>query len=178
MNRKLLINIHLYLATFFAPCVLLVAISGGLYLVGVKGSVETTAVYTGPAAIDSSADDLKEQVDTLLATAGVADFDYEYVKVKGNTLYTRPTSREHYIINLSEGAAEVQFAEPSLQKRMIELHMGHGPGAFKTLQQAFALGLLLIFLSGLWLGLASVQLRRGSLITVAAGSLVFAVLLV
>ena len=40
MNRKTLITIHMYLSAFFAPMVLLVAISGGLYLIGIKGSVE------------------------------------------------------------------------------------------------------------------------------------------
>jgi len=34
MNRKLLVTVHLYLASFFTPAVLLVAISGGLYLIG------------------------------------------------------------------------------------------------------------------------------------------------
>ena len=49
MNRKLLITIHMYLAAFFAPAVLLVAISGGLYLIGVKGEVEQETIT--PAAV-------------------------------------------------------------------------------------------------------------------------------
>ena len=39
MDRKLLITLHLYLSAFFAPAVILVAVSGGLYLLGVKGNV-------------------------------------------------------------------------------------------------------------------------------------------
>jgi hypothetical protein len=46
MDRKLLITIHMYLAAFFAPAVLLVAISGGLYLAGVKGNVEQETIYS------------------------------------------------------------------------------------------------------------------------------------
>ena len=39
MDRALLVTIHMYLAAFFAPFVFLVAISGGLYLAGVKGEL-------------------------------------------------------------------------------------------------------------------------------------------
>ena len=39
MSRTLLVTIHMTLAAFFAPFVFLVAISGGLYLIGVKGEL-------------------------------------------------------------------------------------------------------------------------------------------
>ena len=174
MSRKLLITIHMYLAAFFAPAVFLVAISGGLYLVGVKGEVIEQSIYTGPAnALDTTAASLRTDVETLLATAGVADYDFEYVKGKGNTLYTRPTSREHYVIKLQGQQVEIVHAVPSLQSRMIELHKGHGPTAFKTFQKVFAMGLLFIVASGLWLGLSAAGLRRRTLLTTLAGSMLF-----
>ena len=54
MKRKLLITIHMYMAAFFAPAVLLVAISGGLYLAGVKGKVEQEQIYSSSTAIIDS----------------------------------------------------------------------------------------------------------------------------
>ncbi len=177
MNRKLFITIHLYLASFFAPFVLLVATSGGLYLVGVKGSVEQSQVYVGAASIDAKSDGLKHAIGALLQTAGVENYSFEYVKVKGDTLWTRPTSREHYVITLADGMAQVDYALPSIQSRMIELHKGHGPTLFKTFQKVFAVGLLCIFLSGVWLGLSAANLRTSTGVTVLAGSLVFAFLL-
>ena len=177
MNRKLFITIHLYLASFFAPFVLLVATSGGLYLVGVKGSVEQSPVYVGSASIDTKSPRLKQDIEALLQTAGVADYSFEYVKVKGDTLWTRPTSREHYVITLVDGMAQVDYALPSIQSRMIELHKGHGPTLFKTFQKIFAVGLLCIFLSGVWLGLSASNLRSSTAVTVLTGSLVFAFLL-
>ena len=178
MDRKLLIKIHMYLAAFFAPAVLLVAISGGLYLVGIKGQVEEEIVYekTG-ASIDTGSSSLKADVDALLGEAGVDSFSYEYVKVSGNKLYTRPTSSNHYIIALNGTGLTITHAEPSLQKRMIELHKGHGPTAFKTFQKVFAVGLVFIMISGLWLGLANARLRPSTLVTAASGTLVFALLL-
>jgi hypothetical protein len=176
MSRKLLITIHLYLAAFFAPAVFLVAISGGLYLTGVKGVVDEESVYSGPNILDTSAASLRADVDALLSTAGVDDYDFDYVKIKGTTLYTRPTSREHYVIKLQGQQVEVVHAVPSLQSRMIELHKGHGPTAFKTFQKVFALGLLFTVGSGLWLGLSAAGLRRRTLFTTLAGSALFLVL--
>lgn len=178
MNRKLLITIHLYLSAFFTPAVLLVSISGGLYLIGIKGEVEQQSIFLAEAnAIDSSSLSLKNDVSNVLKQADVGEFDFEYVKVKGSTLYTRPTSRDHYILELTPAGVEVIFAQPSLQKRMIELHMGHGPSAFKTFQKLFAAGLIFVIVSGLWLGLSSAQLRRSTSVTLAAGAILFAVLL-
>lgn len=176
INRSFFISLHMYLAAFFAPFIFLVCISGGLYLVGVKGSVEQTPVFQSTDyAIDAGAEDLKAEVDALLAAAGVTEYEYQYVKVKGNTLYTRPTSREHYVINLSEGV-EVIRAQPSLQSALIELHKGHGPTTFKSFQKLFALGLLLIVSSGLFLGLSATGLRPRTLATSLLGAGVFALL--
>ncbi|MCX2981598.1 hypothetical protein EYC98_12065 [Halieaceae bacterium IMCC14734] len=180
MDRKLLITLHLYLSAFFAPAVILVALSGGLYLLGIKGTVAVEPVYSGPAvafAIDANSPTLKQDVKVLLSTAGVNDFEFDYVKVKGNTLYTRPTSAEHYQFKLSADAVEVIHAIPSLQNRMIELHKGHGPTAFKTFQKAFAVGLLLVILSGLWLGISAARLRPKTLLSTGAGTLLFVLLL-
>jgi hypothetical protein len=179
MDRKLLTMIHMYLAAFFAPAVLFVAISGGLYLAGIKGQVEQETIYnSSEASIDSNSTSLHADVSALLADAGVESYSFEYVKVSGDKLYTRPTSSDHYIVQLGESGVEVIQARPSLQSRMIELHKGHGPSAFKTFQQAFAIGFLFIILSGLWLGISSARLRRSTFMTVAAGVAVFALLLV
>lgn len=177
MNRKLLITIHMYLSAFFAPAVLLVAISGGLYLVGIKGHVQQESVYISDATIDVESGSLQADVASLLIRAGIRDYSFEYVKVKGSTLYTRPTSTEHYIIKLSADDAELIRARPNLQSSMVELHKGHGPSAFKTFQKVFAVGLIFIILSGLWLGVSAARLRRSTLLTATGGAVVFALLL-
>jgi hypothetical protein len=178
MDRKLLITIHVYLAAFFAPAVLLVAFSGGLYLAGIKGKVEQEIIFSSSEiTIDSKSASLQADVAALLARAGVKSYSFDYVKVSGETLYTRPTSSDHYIIKSSAGGVEVIHARPSLQSRMIELHKGHGPTAFKTFQKAFAIGLVFIIFSGLWLGVSAARLRRSTLLTAATGAVIFALLL-
>jgi hypothetical protein len=177
MNRSLFITIHMYLSAFFAAFVLLVSISGGLYLLGVKGSIAKETVYSAPASagLSASLNDppaLKAAVEALLAEAGVQDYRFEYVKVKGSTLYTRPTSRAHFVIELADGVS-VTRATPSLQAAMMELHMGHGPGAFKNFQKVFAAGLIFIIMSGLWLGLSSSRLRARTLGAAGLGAAAF-----
>ena len=169
--RSLWINIHLYLAAFFLSPLLLMAVSGGLYLNGVKGNVNSSPVeITNPVRIDPASPDLKQEIDGLLQANGILHH-FEYVKISGSDLITRPTSRDYYMIDLSSGAPVVTLEQPDLVKRLIELHKGHGPGLFKTLQKIMAVGLVLTLLSGFWLGVSSEPLRRPTLITGFAGLL-------
>lgn len=173
--RRLLINIHLYLAAFLAPMLLLVAISGGLYLLNIKGDVTRESV-TLPAGsmLDTNAPTLEADVRALLVEAGI-DHDFEYLRVGGNKVVTRPTSREHYQFDLNAVGLSATRNTPDLQGRMMELHKGHGPGLFKDFQKVLAVGLMFIVLSGLWLGLSARGLRNKTLLSTAAGSIVFVV---
>mgnify|MGYP003324753173 FL=1 len=176
MARALLIKLHLYFSAFFAAAIVLVAVSGGLYLIGIKGSVEQTMVGSLDSGEALLADPSHAAVDAALAGVGVADFDFDYVKQSGSRLTTRPTTRPFYTLDIEGDEVTVQYNTPSLQKRMIELHMGHGPSAYKTYQQFFAAGMLFVMLSGLWLGLSSDRLRTTTLITSGSGLLLFVLL--
>ena len=46
MARILLIKLHLYFSAFFSAAIVLVALSGGLYLIGIKRSVDQQLVGT------------------------------------------------------------------------------------------------------------------------------------
>ncbi len=176
MSRSVLINIHLYLAALFAPIVLMLAFSGGLYLLGVKGNVETTNVQiSADTQLNFDSTTLEADVQTLLNGAGVTH-EFEYIKRKGSVLYTRPTSREHYQITQTDSGLTVTQNTPDLQGGLIELHKGHGPLAFKTLQKFTAAGLIVVLLSGVWLGLASERLRKPTLISSGLGLALFVVL--
>ena len=173
MTRTLLIKLHLYLSAFFSAAIILVAVSGGLYLIGIKGSIEQTTLGTVSSGQQLLQDPSEVAVQAVLTSLGVADFEFEYVKQKGSQLITRPTTRPFYTLDISGEEALVQYNEPSLQKRMIELHMGHGPTAYKTYQKVFAAGMLFIILTGLWLGLSSARLRFSTAMISGAGVLLF-----
>jgi hypothetical protein len=173
MARALLIKLHLYCSAFFAAAIVLVAVSGGLYLIGIKGTIERAPVGTLATGQQLLLDPSEAKVQAALASLGVSDFEFEYVQQKGSQLITRPTTRPFYTLDISGDEAVVQYNEPSLQKRMIELHMGHGPTAYKTYQQVFAAGMLFIILTGLWLGLSSARLRFSTAVISGAGVILF-----
>ena len=176
MTRTVLIKLHLYLSAFFSAAIILVAVSGGLYLIGVKGSVEQTPVGSIASGQQLLTDPSQRAVGNVLASLGVTGFEFDYVKQKGTQLITRPTTRPFYTLDIRGDQVIVQYNQPSLQKRMIELHMGHGPSAYKTYQQVFAAGMLFIILSGVWLGLSSAHLRMRTALAVGSGLLLFSVL--
>ncbi len=176
MSRALFIKIHLYLSAFFSVAVILVATSGGLYLLGQKGSVETTRLTVLPGAAALVSEPSKANVLAVLKQAGISDFDFDYVKDRGSVLQTRPTSRPFYQLTISGDTVEVDYVVPSLQKRMMELHMGHGPSAYRLYQQLFAAGMLFIIVSGLWLGLSSPRLRKPTSVAAGSGLLLFVLL--
>ncbi len=172
MKRSFWVKAHLVAAAFFAPALLLMALSGGAYLIGEKGNVaRSTVTLPADASIDGESATLEADVRALLARLD-PDFDFEYLKVNGATLITRPTSRVFYELDTGAEQLTVRRASPDLISRLIELHKGHGPGAFKEFQKFMAAALLFILVSGLWLGLASAQLRATSTITAVAGLLV------
>ncbi|MFT6756382.1 MAG: hypothetical protein ACJA0M_000257, partial [Chitinophagales bacterium] len=68
MKRSILIKLHLYAAAFLAPAFLFLAISGGLYLVGVKGSVEQTVIVVpGQLVLDPRSASLYEDVQKVFS---------------------------------------------------------------------------------------------------------------
>ena len=175
-SRSFWTSFHLCVAAFLAPVVLLMAISGGLYLLGIKGNVTEIPVPLAPgASLDLAAPDLKAAVRQLLADAGI-EYRFEYLKREDGTLTTRPTSRVHYVVHVGQDGIQLTRNEPDLQKRLIELHKGHGPTAFKTLQKVMAAGLLAIISTGFWLGLSDSWLRLRTAAISGAGLLLFIVL--
>ena len=174
--RQNWINLHLWVAAFFTPILLIIAISGGLYLVGIKGTtVEIPISLPAEAALDPKSATLKADVDALLQGAGI-EHSFEYIKKSGSTLTTRPTSRTYYVFSVGEDGVQANRHVPDLQKRLIELHKGHGPLAFKWLQRITAVGLVFAMLAGLWLAYSEAGLRRHGAISAGAGLAVTLVL--
>jgi hypothetical protein len=119
------------------------------------------------------ADPSKDAVLSALGTAGITDFDFDCVITRGDTLYTRPTSRTYYGLKVDGDSVTVSRHKPNFQKRMQELHFGHGPSIYREFRKVFAVGMVFIILSGLWLGLSSSRLRRNTMISALSGAIVF-----
>jgi hypothetical protein len=174
--RLLWVKLHLWMASFLATILLMIAVSGGLYLFGEKGTTNKTKIgIPNNVTIDLNHPLLETSVRSLFQEVGI-EHNFEYIKRSGAVLVTRPTSRTYYEIQLGTDALSVTRHDPDWIKVIVELHKGHGPQMYKRFQQFTAAGLVFVLLSGLWLGVTSKGLRVQTLGAVGLGLLIFAVL--
>ncbi len=174
--RKLLILLHLYGAAFMAPAFLLVAISGGNYLLGNKGHVASAAMnLPAGASLDFKSPTLEADVRALLKSSNI-DHKFGYVKNRGNLIQLRPTSRKYIELAQTDEGLKASMKSPNLVASMMELHKGHGPALFKTYQKLVALTLFFVIFGGVMVGLLAKAYRRKTVIALVFGTIVFAVL--
>ncbi|PHS77916.1 MAG: hypothetical protein COB56_01530 [Robiginitomaculum sp.] len=171
--RKTLILLHLYFAAFMAPAFGLVAVSGGLYLLGNKGKVERVAIPL-PAGIslDFKSGTLEADIREVMKSADI-DQNFEYLKIRANQVQTRPTSKTYVEFKQSRHGLTATRNSPNLQYAMMELHKGHGPKLFKTYQKLVALALLAVVLGGFFVGLLAKTYRKKVIVASVVGFGVF-----
>ena len=175
-TRNLLVLAHLFLASFLAPMFILVAITGFNYLSGNKGeTIETELTVPAGTVIDADSDTVEDTI-RLVLTANDLPTDFEYLKIRSGSITTRPTSTDHVEFTEKDGVWSATLHEPSLQYRMMELHMGHGPQKFKIYQTIAAIALFLIILGGLIVGLLAPAYRNKTIGATAIGTAAFALL--
>lgn len=174
--RKNLILAHLWLAGLMAPAFALHAISGGLYLMNIKGSVSTERVsLPAGSTLDFKSGTLESDVRSLLETAEL-ESDFEYIRNRGTVIQLRPTSRTYLEFEQTPQGLSATRVKPDTVKSLMELHMGHGPQLFKTYQKFVAVLLLAVVLVGILVGLLAKAYRRQTVIAVAIGGVVFVLL--
>lgn len=174
--RRTLILVHLYLASILAPMFILVAITGALYLTGNKGATTSTPItLPASASLDFKSDSLKQDIEAILVAAGV-EHNFEYVRTRGNSGMTRPTSRPYVKFDQTPSGLTASLETPNLQYKMMELHKGHGPQLFKKYQILAGISLFFVILGGLIVGILAKAYRKPTLIATVGGTLVFIVL--
>lgn len=172
--RKTLINLHLLFAGFLAPAFILLAISGGLYLLGNKGEFKAVPIELPVGAtLDFKSSTLETDVKALLSDAGI-EHKFGYVKDRGATkIHLRPTNRTYLEFNQTPEGLTASRVTPNFVASMMELHKGHGPAVFKTYQKAVAIGLIGVVLGGVIVGLLARVYRRKTLLAMSAGTILF-----
>lgn len=171
--RRIILLAHLIIAALATPLILMVATSGGLYLIGEKGQNVTTEIkLPANTNLDFKSATLDSDIKSLITELEL-DYQYEYLKNRGSLVQTRPTSKTYFEFSQSNGKLKLVKQEPNLQSSMMELHKGHGPTAFKTYQKLVAICLILVLLSGIWMGLTSRNLRRKTLLSMGIGFVLF-----
>lgn len=171
--RKYLVLAHLWAAGIMAPAFALHAISGGLYLMNIKGeaSTERVALPTN-AKLDFKSETLEADVRTLLESANLKH-DFEYVRNRGSLIQLRPTSKTYLEFKQTPQGLSATRLKPNAVRSMMELHKGHGPQLFKSYQKLVALLLLGVVLGGILVGLLAKAYRRQTIAAVILGILSF-----
>ena len=175
--RKKIIYIHLTLASFFLPFLLLMPVTGTLYIWDMKGEMGKEEIFRTnekpPEDNDALADFFRQQISAKGFKA-----DFETVRANKGDFTFRPSSRDHFSASTENGELVVYQLKPSFLKRLIELHKAHGPEFMRWVESAFGIFLVLITLSGLWLSLTIPAYRKATWIAFLAGSLLIAYALI
>lgn len=171
--RKYFILAHLWLAGLMAPAFALHAISGGLYLMNIKGEAATERVaLPASAELDFKSSSLEADVRALLEDANIKH-DFEYVRNRGTLIQLRPTSSTYLEFKQTPQGLSATRVKPDTVQSMMELHKGHGPQIFKSYQKLVALLLLAVVFGGILVGLMAKAYRRQTVAAVVIGFVVF-----
>jgi hypothetical protein len=175
MKRITLIKIHLYFTGVTLVFLALTALSGSLHLL----TGDETEVVKEIKSISVSTSIQKDELTTLFEKelkSIDADYRFDYIKGSSTSQMSRPTTRTYYTISLVSGIATIKKHEPSLNKRLMELHKGHGPRSSRNILGVLGLFVIAAVLSGLWLGLSSKAFRTVTIATVSSGALIYLLL--
>lgn len=177
-TRKLMINIHLFLAALFLPLMLLMPLTGSLYILGFKGQETKIEIFRTKNSVPTDEKERETFFKEILSKNGV-EASFEYVRATKTEYILRPTTRVYYLGVVSEGDELAIFrVEPDLLKRMIELHKGHGPVAMRWFEVAFGIALLLTVFSGIWLALTVKAYRTITLSAFAVGLAIISICMI
>lgn len=171
--RKILILYHLLVAGFMAPAFILVAVTGGLHMVGggEKQNIKPL-ILTESSNLDFSSETIEEDVRVLLESNGV-DHDFEYLKNRGTSAQTRPTSRPYISFKKSNNKLSADLVTPNFQKAMMEIHKGHGPKILRSYHKLVALLLFIVVFGGILVGFMSKIYRKKTIVSLLLGSLIY-----
>ena len=180
MSRVFLTKLHLLLAAFMFPAILMFLGTGALYTWGETGkTVDTKTQVTLTAPLDPENEDALRAVAVAeLAKAGLDEptGKSRVRKVGGSYAYEWTGSRRDITIEPSDDplVANVSIKEATPHRILVQLHKAKGSTVFKAYATVLALVLFLLVVSGVVLGLQVKLYRRMTVIGCLAGLAFFA----
>jgi hypothetical protein len=167
-TRQFMIQIHLVIASVFLPLLLMMPLTGALYLWGFKGEQTKEEAFriTDRPPVEKLA---QEEFFRAKFKEQNIDYDFEYVRAAAKEYIFRPATQIHYIANVDGDELIFSRINPNLLKRMMELHKGHGPILMRWFESLFGVALIMVTLSGLWLAFTVPKYRRLTFISFGIG---------
>lgn len=180
MNRSTLVHIHLFFAAVLLPFILMLGITGGLYVWGVKGSVEETR-YIIPISQPLKQDSkyLHEWLEDVLEIRGIDEPSGRGKLItEGLSYYYQWTGSSRSVIvapteDIDYGELVIQ--ENGFYRYLVQLQQGKGGLIFNVYIALVALGLLFLSLSGLVMALRMVRFKMLTQRYLILGSMMFVI---
>ncbi len=178
INRKLLVQIHMYLAAFIFPAVLMFLSTGALYTWGIKGSYNTET-YNIALQTPLSADQVEmlNIVNHELKKLNITEpTGHHKIKSIGTNFRMEWTGSNRDITlepTQEPLIAKLTIKNTSSYRQLVQLHKAKGGTLFKVYAAFTAIALLVLLISGYIMALQVKKLRNPVLYTRAAVLLIF-----
>ncbi|MEP6392890.1 MAG: PepSY domain-containing protein [Alteripontixanthobacter sp.] len=164
MNRVFLTKLHLILAAFMFPAVLMFLLTGALYTWGNKGEWHEEIVQVSAPMENADEAALREIALAQLAQRGLPEpSGAASVSGEGSDLalaWTGARTDIKVAATDDPSVAEVTINQASLHRWLVQLHKAKGSVFFKIYATFLAISLFILVLSGLIMGLQVPALRR------------------
>lgn len=166
MDRRSVINLHLYFSGVSLFLLLLFILSGSLHLFGVKEGEQSLSLGFVEVVGAPSQENLEKLLNEKIKEHN-PNYKFDYIKGKSPSFITRPTTRTYYKLKYNDVDNKVEVTQhiPNFNKRLMEFHKGHGPLRTKKILAVIALIFALAIFTGLWLGLTVKSYRKITLLT-------------
>ncbi|MBP7952136.1 MAG: hypothetical protein KAZ17_01490, partial [Sphingorhabdus sp.] len=139
-----------------------------------KGEMkETPVAVPAGTAFDSKSPNFEADVRKFLQAQNLPS-DFDYIRARGDSFTTRPSSQPHFTFEQKDGTVTAKRIDPSFLASLLEIHKGHGPEIYRLFGALAGLMLFIVVMGGLTIGLISAAYRKQTLISLAAGSTIFA----
>lgn len=176
-NPQFLRSFHAYLAMFFLPAVCLFALTGMLYIFGVKGSLNTQSYQIQlsqslprPLALNIEAQE-KVMVDYAREN-GIEIPEGKAQKGRSGVVLGNQAGYHFvFIPDRAENSAELQVNRPGLYYKIVLLHKAKCGWVFKGFGVATGICLVLLYMSGILLIWKNIRLKNMALILCGIGLL-------
>ncbi len=177
IQRLLIIKVHAILACFFMPIALLYFVSGALYSLDIKGSVDKQ-VYT--LALDRPfAPDLAQLSATVTAALALRELSMpggEPTVARKKQSYEFRWGDLQRLVVVQPTAdplqAELTYRQRSPLAQLLRIHRAEAGSLTRIFSVSMAISLILILASGVFLALGMPKLRRTALLALGAGCIV------
>jgi hypothetical protein len=180
VSRLFLTKLHLLLAAFLFPAILMFLVTGALYTWGETGRIDETK---REVALAAPLDAKSEPAMRAIALAELAKAGLEAPSGKarlreagGQSSFEWVGSRRDVIVEPTADPlkATVTVKEASLHRTMVQLHKAKGGTLFKIYATVLAVALFLLVVSGVIMGWQVPALRRLTVWGSGAGLVAFA----